>query len=165
MYNIYICIYIYIIYLCVRMTDMTVCIYVPIILYNNIIWQPRTTCNIYFPSSQLNTAVIPGEGDIDFAEEFMAASRASSRTSGHPPRAALIHDVSRPVVGLKIRDVTSQRLGFQHISTMKRGDLSKWSMNMRLSKVCIYMSGNFTRKADDHPIGMGVVFVQRENDH
>eukprot|EP00435_Cladocopium_sp_Y103_P049415 s1818_g14.t3 len=36
-----------------------------------------------------------GEGDIDFAEEFMAASRASSRTSGHPPRAALIHDVSR----------------------------------------------------------------------
>jgi len=66
--------------------------------------------------------VIPGEGDIDFAEEFMAASRASSRTSGHPPRAALIHDVSRPVVGaMKIRNVTS-RLGFQHISTMKRGD-------------------------------------------
>ena len=60
-------------------------------------------------------AVIPGEGDIDFAEEFMAASRASSRTSGHPPRAALIHDVSRPVVGaMKMRDdwdVTSQRLG------------------------------------------------------
>ena len=45
---------------------------------------------------------------------------------------------------------------------MKRGEQEanmKYEYAMRLSKVCIYMSGNFTRKADDHPIGMGVVFV------
>ncbi|CAK9029929.1 unnamed protein product [Durusdinium trenchii] len=34
-----------------------------------------------------------GEGDIDFAEEFMAASR--TRNLRRPPRAALIHDVAR----------------------------------------------------------------------
>lgn len=40
-------------------------------------------------------AVSPGEGDIDFAEEFMAASR--TRNLRRPPRAALIHDVARLV--------------------------------------------------------------------
>jgi len=34
-----------------------------------------------------------GEGDIDFAEEFMATH---DRLSKYPPRAALIHDVARP---------------------------------------------------------------------